>query len=169
MTLEFTVGEVGYIPTPEATSSSHRHSFAGQFVSAGRENVARLGEIAGEEEDDTITMPMQMENRGSLQPPHNPSRGSYATNSSVYSRMSGLSDFPVPPSTDRTPAHMQVLSSYFDGLDGDRDSHRAVSTMRDSVRPASEAPSRPSVSSNRLTFGGDAEIQELLDHLNHGR
>ncbi|KIY68199.1 hypothetical protein CYLTODRAFT_421795 [Cylindrobasidium torrendii FP15055 ss-10] len=167
---EFRVGEVEYVTTPEATPSSHRHSYVGQFVSAsGRENVARLGEIAGEEEDDTITMPVQMENRGSLQPPNDPSRTSYATNSSVYSRMSGLSDFPSPPSTDRTPAHMQVLSSYFDGLDGDRDSNAAGITMRGSVRPPSEAPSRPSVSSNRLTFGGDAEIQELLDHLNHGR
>ncbi|KAJ7240333.1 hypothetical protein B0H12DRAFT_1134986 [Mycena haematopus] len=49
----------------------------------------------------------------SLQPPNSadPTRSSYMTESSI-SRISNLSDFPVPPSQ---PAHMSVLSSYFHG------------------------------------------------------
>ncbi|KAI4293682.1 hypothetical protein K523DRAFT_340909 [Schizophyllum commune Tattone D] len=38
------------------------------------------------------------------------------TSTSGGSRISGLSDFPVPPpNPDLTPAHMSLLSSYFDG------------------------------------------------------
>lgn len=62
--------------------------------------------------------------------------------------MSNLSDFPVPPIGDHgdTPGHMSFVSSYFELA----------------------YPQRSSID-RRLTFGDDAEIDELLDHLNHGR
>lgn len=50
----------------------------------------------------------------SLLPPSSGfTRSSYVTTSDG-SRMSGLSDFPDPPPQRMTPAHMSLLSSYFD-------------------------------------------------------
>ena len=135
----FRFGEVEQLHTPPAVSSTHRASFIGQFVS-GRQHVT-----FDDNEDNTITH--DRPRTASLQPPSaDPSRTSYATNS-TYSRMSNLSDFPVPPTINPdTPGHMSFVSSYFEP----QDPHH---------HPAER----------RLTFGGDAEIDELLDHLNHGR
>ncbi|KAK0494623.1 hypothetical protein EDD18DRAFT_350882 [Armillaria luteobubalina] len=72
-------------------------------------------------------------------------RSSYLTNSSLYSRMSNLSDFPVPPVQD-APPRVSYTSSYFDDQYTTRDA-------------------RSVTSSKRMTFGGDEEIDQLLASL----
>ncbi|KAF9069598.1 hypothetical protein BDP27DRAFT_1447521 [Rhodocollybia butyracea] len=44
----------------------------------------------------------------------NPTRSSYMTSDGDAGSMSGLSDFPDPPPQQMTPAHMSLLSTYFD-------------------------------------------------------
>ncbi|KAF8919461.1 hypothetical protein CPB85DRAFT_1429574 [Mucidula mucida] len=134
----FRLGQVEHLATPPAVASTHRTSFIGQFVSGHR---------LSEHENEDMTITQNRARSTSLQPPSaDPSRTSYTTNS-TYSRMSNLSDFPVPPiSHGATPGHISLISSYFEPSD----------------------PQRSSID-RRLTFGGDAEIDELLDHLNHGR
>ncbi|KAF8195684.1 hypothetical protein K438DRAFT_1934158 [Mycena galopus ATCC 62051] len=100
----FRVGSVEAVSTPPAVSAAHRSSFTGQLSFAGDTHEPPPVPKHG------IHIPRAV---SSLQPPHSadPTRSSYMTESTV-SRMSNLSDFPVPPSQ---PAHMSVLSSYFHG------------------------------------------------------
>ncbi|KAJ7682606.1 hypothetical protein DFH06DRAFT_1290016 [Mycena polygramma] len=84
-----------------ATSSPHsRMSLAGQMAFIEPEPVVK----------GAIPIPRT----GSTLQPHSadPTRSSYMTESDL-SRMSNLSDFPVPPPQHMTPAHMSLLSSYF--------------------------------------------------------
>lgn len=63
--------------------------------------------------------------------------------------MSGLSDFPVPPLHDNiTPAHMSLLTSYFEEESHESDVPRAQIIT----------------SSQRLTYG-DEEIEHLISNL----
>ncbi|KAJ6490397.1 hypothetical protein C8R47DRAFT_1273622 [Mycena vitilis] len=97
----FRVGSVEAVSTPPATSSPHsRMSLAGQMAFIEPEPVVK----------GSIPIPRT----GSTLQPHSadPTRSSYMTESDL-SRMSNLSDFPVPPPQHMTPAHMSLLSSYF--------------------------------------------------------
>ncbi|KAF7352626.1 hypothetical protein MVEN_01228300 [Mycena venus] len=98
----FRVGSVEAVSTPPAISGAHRSSFTGQ-----------LSFVGDHEREPPIPKPIPRA-VSSLQPPPSadPTRSSYMTESTV-SRMSNLSDFPVPPPQ---PAHMSVLSSYFHGV-----------------------------------------------------
>jgi serine/arginine repetitive matrix protein 2 len=86
----------------------------------------------------------------SLQPPSaliEETRSSFMTTSTSGSRMSGLSDFPVPPG-DLT-VHMTMLETYLE--DG-----------------ATEIPSRASPglpASRRMTFGGDGDVEDMIKSL----
>ncbi|KAK7061900.1 hypothetical protein R3P38DRAFT_2832176 [Favolaschia claudopus] len=98
----FRVGSVEAVSTPPAISATHRSSFTGQLSF-----VEDLREPDSQPKGD-VPLPRAV---SSLHPPNSadPTRSSYMTESSI-SRMSNLSDFPVPPPQ---PAHMSVLSSYF--------------------------------------------------------
>ncbi|KAK0203476.1 hypothetical protein DFS33DRAFT_1383728 [Desarmillaria ectypa] len=142
----FKVGQVESQATPPVMSSNHRSSLVGLMsFSPGRDPVPPEEE---ENLDSTITM---RNSRALLHPSSSghPSadlpRSSYLTNSSLYSRISDLSDFPVPPARE-APAHVSYTSSYFD------DQY----TARDA---------RSVTSSRRMTFGGDEEIDQLLASL----
>jgi len=93
--------------------------------------------------------------RGSLAPPitsTDPTRSSYMTSTTDGSRMSGLSDFPEPPSVDHlNPAHMSIISSYFG----------------DTYKQPEEAPSTNNATTpenrrhaNRMTFGGSEDMEK---------
>lgn len=77
-------------------------------------------------------------------PSSDPTRSSYLTTSSL-SHMSGLSDFPVPPPRDLTPAHMSVLSSYF----ADHPQKEDMEILHNKF------------GHRRLTFGEQDDIDEL--------
>lgn len=139
----FKLGQVESQATPPAVSSAHRSSFIGLMsFSPGR------GPPEGEDPDNTVTI---RDSRALLHPSLSglPSsdltRSSYLTNSSLYSRMSNLSDFPVPPVQD-APPRVSYTSSYFDDQYTTRDA-------------------RSVTSSKRMTFGGDEEIDQLLASL----
>lgn len=70
---------------------------------------------SGNSKDDEMP-PSRAISQGSSQlNPHSASvaRSSFMTVDTNISRMSGLSDFPAPPLV--TPAHMDVIQSYFEG------------------------------------------------------
>jgi hypothetical protein len=106
----FRVGSIEAVATPPATSADiHRSSFTGQ--------LSFVGDLHDEPEPipkGAIPIPRAV---SSLHPPPSadPTRSSYMTESTV-SRMSNLSDFPVPPAQ---PAHMSLLSSYFHGRESE--------------------------------------------------
>ncbi|KAK0449846.1 uncharacterized protein EV420DRAFT_1564407 [Desarmillaria tabescens] len=139
----FKLGQVESQATPLAMSSAHRSSFIGLMsFSPGRNPPEE------EDPDNTITMRDShalLHPSSSGHPSTDLTRSSYLTNSSLYSRMSNLSDFPVPPARD-APARVSYTSSYFD------DQY----TARDA---------RSVTSSKRMTFGGDEEIDQLLASL----
>ncbi|PBK90025.1 hypothetical protein ARMGADRAFT_1014688 [Armillaria gallica] len=139
----FKLGQVESQATPPAVSSAHRSSFIGLMAfSPGR------GPPEEEDPDNTVTI---RDSRALLHPSISglPSsdltRSSYLTNSSLYSRMSNLSDFPVPPARD-APPRVSYTSPYFDDQYTTRDA-------------------RSVTSSKRMTFGGDEEIDQLLASL----
>lgn len=79
-------------------------------------------------------------------------RSSYMTSASEYSRMSGLSDFPVPPEQpDLTPVRTSILQISAD----------APSTPQIQIDcgPRSESPVL-SQDNRRATFGGDVDIEQ---------
>ncbi|KAG7448817.1 uncharacterized protein BT62DRAFT_929891 [Guyanagaster necrorhizus] len=142
----FKLGQVESQATPPTMSSVHRSSFTGLMSFTPGRNPPPPEEE--EDQDNTVTI---RNSRALLHPSSSglPSsdltRSSYLTNSSLYSRISNLSDFPVPPTQDM-PARMSYTSSYFD------DQY----TARDA---------RSVTSSRRMTFGGDEEIDQLLASL----
>lgn len=82
-------------------------------------------------------------------------RSSYIT-TSTGSRMSGLSDFPVPPSNHR----MSLLSAFFADVNG-----RPSISRED--EPSVPLPSRTFNSNNRLTFGAGADAEEIVEALSN--
>lgn len=87
---------------------------------------------------------------------HSPdaARSSYMTSASEYSRMSALSDFPVPPTRpDFAPARASIFEICAD----------IPSTQQPENPPETEFSSRPescvlNVDSRRTTFGGSDDI-----------
>jgi hypothetical protein len=125
----------------------------------------------------SIFIPRQSgSSRGSLPPAGLPSattevtRSSYLTDGTGASRISGLSEFPVPPSQTVVPSdRVGILKSYFDdgsGSDGSGNiQSRPVSSLIDrpagasgaarSQRPSLVGPSRLSESRERLASEAD--------------
>ncbi|KAF9266272.1 hypothetical protein L218DRAFT_897317 [Marasmius fiardii PR-910] len=109
----YRLGNIETSSTPLAESSDPRLSYVGQMSYAHED-------IRDDEHEDVLgTSPnfsrLPATAHSSLQPPSaDPTRSSYMTSNSEGSRMSGLSDFPAPPPQHLTPAHMSLLSSYFD-------------------------------------------------------
>ncbi|KIK57811.1 hypothetical protein GYMLUDRAFT_246789 [Collybiopsis luxurians FD-317 M1] len=109
---DFRLGNVEPVTTPPAVSGENRISFAGQMAFA----TSEVPQPDNHDDDDAPPSTARMTTaHSSLQPPSSsvPTRSSYMTTSDG-SRMSGLSDFPEPPPQRMTPAHMSLLSSYFD-------------------------------------------------------
>lgn len=136
----FRVGVVESVATPPAVSSDHRISLTGQmaFAHDHRRHHPEDPQTAGSHAT-TLQLPSA-----------DPTRSSYMTTSTT-SRMSGLSDFPVPPRNDMAPGHMSLLSSYFD----------EVLTQAEVHAPPHPVFS-PATSSRRLTFGGDEDVDQLI-------
>ncbi|KAL0580529.1 hypothetical protein V5O48_001516 [Marasmius crinis-equi] len=108
----YRLGHVETNSTPIAEASDPRLSFVGQMSYAH-------GDMDEDEQDDVLGSSPGFARHpatahSSLQPPSaDPTRSSYMTSNSESSRMS-VSDFPAPPPQHLTPAHMSLLSSYFD-------------------------------------------------------
>lgn len=90
-------------------------------------------------------------------------RSSYMTTGTDTSRMSGLSDFPVPPA-DLTPAHTSIIASYFGNLtphlpeskEQEGDEYPFSSNAADQPRPRPTMEERNE--SFRNTFGGNTVL-----------
>ena len=134
----FRVGVVESLATPHATTSPRRSS---GHVSLVDEELPQTTE-----EPDTH---LRIKSQHSLQPPTSAeaTRSSYMTTSTNGSRMSGLSDFPVPPAD--IAAHMRMLDTYMES--GSREL-------------ASGGSPEPPVS-RRMTFGGDEDIEDIAKAL----
>ncbi|ESK95086.1 hypothetical protein Moror_13818 [Moniliophthora roreri MCA 2997] len=109
----YRLGNVESVSTPPAETGEPRLSYIGQmsFAHGAGLEEDEGGDVLGTSPNFT----RQTTAHNSLQPPSaDPTRSSYMTSNSEGSRMSGLSDFPTPPPQQLTPAHMSLLSSYFD-------------------------------------------------------
>ncbi|EGO04021.1 hypothetical protein SERLA73DRAFT_175753 [Serpula lacrymans var. lacrymans S7.3] len=135
------VGQIAAMATSPVSFSPHRVS--SQLSIIGGE-AAHTGPTS-----QTFT---PRSGRNSLHP-HSaePLRSSYATSTTDLSRMSGLSDFPVPPAqVNLTSAHMSILQGYFESVarqSGDPTETRATSRIRSGHRD-----------SHRTTFGGSEDM-----------
>ncbi|TFK38252.1 hypothetical protein BDQ12DRAFT_631544 [Crucibulum laeve] len=142
-TAMFRVGMVESVSTPPATYSDHRMSMMGD-LSFSPERHRSAQPIAD------FSPIMHSRVMSGLQPPSaDPTRSSYTT-SSTASRMSGLSDFPVPPKDLTTSKHTSLLSSYFD----------EALTAREARGSRTPTPPLPS-DDRRLTYAIN-EAEELL-------
>ncbi|KAF5391381.1 hypothetical protein D9757_001873 [Collybiopsis confluens] len=112
---DFRVGNVEPVTTPPAVNGENRVSFAGQMAFVTNEGEPQSQLDHHNEDDAPLPHTAYLTTaHSSLQPPSSvPTRSSFMTTSDG-SRMSGLSDFPEPPPQRMTPAHMSLLSSYFD-------------------------------------------------------
>ncbi|KAG6915717.1 hypothetical protein DXG01_010275 [Tephrocybe rancida] len=107
---ELRLGTVGSVSTPPVINGDPRSSYIGDMTSS---LIDEAGHVDEEEQEQEIAAP-QLRIMSVLQPPSaDPTRSSYMTTSSM-SRMSGLSDFPVPPPRNAVERHMSTLTSYFD-------------------------------------------------------
>ena len=88
-------------------------------------------------------------------------RSSYMTNNtSTASRISGLSDFPVPPNqTVVSLDRVEVLKSYFGGSDGDGAQAQAQAQPQVSASPEA-GPSQPLLPRERSADGHEPELHE---------
>ncbi|KIY53251.1 hypothetical protein FISHEDRAFT_69105 [Fistulina hepatica ATCC 64428] len=113
----FRLGTVEPVHTPPATASAHRRSFSGQMA------FARAEAPSAKQVDSGVPEESPPPSSGLLRTSIRLTRSSYMTTTSTSdSRISGLSDFPVPPSdyaipeefaARRAPAHTFVLDAYF--------------------------------------------------------
>ena len=144
------VGSIDALTTPAAVSSPQRSSTRLSFVHFLRENAAQQEQQAGQD----VVVPRVHSAYSSLGAPvsSNAARSSFMTSGTDASRMSGLSDFPVPP-TDINTERFSVLDSYFDDSRNSRQDNGFLSLPRPGVlvREASTT-----------TFGGHSEIGQAL-------
>ncbi|KAJ4487939.1 hypothetical protein J3R30DRAFT_3788936 [Lentinula aciculospora] len=172
---EFRVGQIESNVTPPAVSGVSRVSLTGQMAFA-------VGDYTSPERHDDEDAPPSTARlttaHSSLQPPSSGlTRSSYMTTSDG-SRMSGLSDFPDPPPQRLTPAHMSLLSSYFDNTITEKEiaDVRAYGHVKPATRsrsgsvltsrPEAQA-SRPPVEvpdrrEQRVSLNGNEEIDDLI-------
>ncbi|KAF9444917.1 hypothetical protein P691DRAFT_762968 [Macrolepiota fuliginosa MF-IS2] len=158
--------------TPAAVDADHRLSFAGQMeyqtehhdahahnsVPATTEVVEGAG--ADDEAGHIYDIPSptsQARVRSGLHAPlTDATRSSYLTTSTM-SRMSNLSDFPIPPANHR----MSLLEVFFNDVVG----HPSILVTEDNV-PATPPP-QTSDHNNRLTFGAGADAEDIVDALSN--
>jgi hypothetical protein len=165
------MGTVEAVSTPAATVPTHRLSFAGDVhrTPGSQESLQSFGP---DDEEHPLLPPMLVTSdlrhgsRTSLLPAGFPSattdvtRSSYQTDGTGTSRISGLSDFPAPPTqTVVSSDRVELLKSYFGG---DARS-RPVSQSDDPPRaePAPVSSSLSSSSSSRLqrpALGGPSRV-----------
>ncbi|GAW10324.1 hypothetical protein LENED_012578 [Lentinula edodes] len=174
---EFRVGQIESNITPPAVSGVSRVSLTGQMAFA-------IGDDALSEQHNNEDVPPSTAHlttaHSSLQPPSaGLTRSSYMTTSDG-SRMSGLSDFPDPPLQRLTPAHMSLLSSYFDNTITEKEiaDVRAYGHVKPATRSRSGSvlTSRPEAQGSRppidvpdkqegVSFDGNEEIDNLIASL----
>lgn len=136
------------VSTPPAVSTEHRLSYSGQTALAN--DTYRRG-LASPDSHDSHARILS----GLQAPLTDITRSSY-TSASTLSRMSNLSDFPVPPKDPNhpTPKHMSLLSSYFDEAISHSDS-----------RPTPLPPAPALLEEDRVTFGGNQSADDLAKTL----
>jgi len=165
------MGTIEAVSTPAATVPTHRLSFAGD-VHRGPGSQVSLQSSAVDDEEHPLLPPMLVMSdlrhgsRTSLLPAAFPSattdvtRSSYQTDGTGTSRISGLSDFPAPPTqTVVSSDRVELLKSYF-GADAQS---RPVSQTGDASKaePAPVSSSLSSSPSSRLqrpALGGPSRV-----------
>ncbi|KAG5644199.1 hypothetical protein DXG03_008862 [Asterophora parasitica] len=158
----FRVGIVESALTPPIVENDNRLSFTGQLSFPEAQRPAR----PEDPEVSTIISPQPRINSLQL-PSANPTRSSYMTTNSSASRMSGLSDFPAPPTVERMSLH----TSYFEeahSLSEGNESRSATPPAIPTISPFDDADTDAD-DTVRQKFGGEEEIDELVaaSHSHH--
>lgn len=145
-------GAIAAVTTPPAVFDDRTHTplVADQVVHPSP--VKHTITDTAPQSDDPHRVTSQM----SLLPPSvtgDATRASYMTSTTEESRMSGLSDFPVPPIQNLTPAHMSIIHSYFGGSTPQNQEEDPLSS-NEATR------SEPRRNANfRMTFGGSEDME----------
>lgn len=144
-------------PVVNDRTSGHFSLMADEFQTHS-EHPIPTSEIVSKTLEHQNEEPQRITSQTSLSPPSaaaDPSRSSYMTSTTEGSRMSGLSDFPVPPVQNLTPAHMSIIHSYFGGNTPQRQVEDPFSTNE-------AAPSNNRRHANfRMTFGGSEDMESI--------
>lgn len=152
-TAMFRVGVVESVSTPPAETAARRRSYTG-FLSEEPEHF----HFRPQQQD--LAPPSSTSDKHHstlLSPATDMTRSSYMTTSTSGSRMSNLSDFPVPPRDGpMPPGHMSFLSSFHDTTLN----HRELETVRDSPHPMHPHD-------RRFTFGFDQDAADVADELSN--
>lgn len=165
------IGDVHGGVSQESLSMSGSQSQLQVDVTANSDNSTALLEPPPQllMASSTRMSPRRRSSRSSLLPAGLPSattevtRSSYLTDGTGTSRISGLSEFPVPPSQTVVPSdRVELLKSYFDdgsGSDASGSAHsRPVSSQMG--RPAKASGAAGSVRSRRPSSVGPSRLSE---------
>jgi hypothetical protein len=166
------MGTVEAVSTPAATAPTHRLSFIGD-VHGGYSQESLQSAGAGDEEHPLLpplltASPLHQGSRASSLLPAaiqsattEVTRTSYQTDGTGTSRISGLSDFPAPPTqTIVSSDRVELLKSYFGGEAHSRPVSHSTSSPRLAPAPA-PASSVSSSSSSRLQRAAFGESSRL--------
>jgi len=127
----YRIGLVESVSTPPAVASEHEVPFFNGHTAFVQDHQRPLSDA------EDFGSPISNERILSLlQPPTEATRSSYMTTSTL-SRMSNLSDFPVPPKDDyHTPDHTSIFSAYYGRSlsQSDSQSHLAQSSLLEEER-----------------------------------
>lgn len=161
------------VSTPAATVSMHRLSFMGD-VHGGYSQESLQSSGAGDEEHPRLpplltASPLHQGSRTSLLPAaiHSATtevtRSSYQTDGTGTSRISGLSDFPAPPTqTIVSSDRVELLKSYFGAEAHSRPVSQTIGSSRSAhaPAPASSVSSPPSSRLQQLAIGESSRLSQ---------
>lgn len=163
------MGTVEAVSTPAATAPTHRLSFIGDVHrGCSQESLQSAG--ADDEGHPLLpplltASPLHQGSRTSLLPAaiHSATtevtRTSYQTDGTGTSRISGLSDFPTPPTqTIVSSDRVELLKSYFGGEAHSRPVSQTMSSPRSAPVPASSVSSSSSSRLQRPAFGESSRL-----------
>ncbi|TDL25281.1 hypothetical protein BD410DRAFT_785181 [Rickenella mellea] len=141
----YRLGHVPALSTPNPVSGhSHRASSAATYF---HEDSSAREEHKNVQESDK----QPVSSHASLVPPADVMRASYVTSTSGESRISQLSDFPVPPTQDMM-SPTSILQSFYD-IPGPQ--------RHDNINRSADLPDDLQTESRRTTFGGNEDMSGL--------
>ncbi|KII87908.1 hypothetical protein PLICRDRAFT_176665 [Plicaturopsis crispa FD-325 SS-3] len=152
------MGSIEAVTTPPTTAGDHRISSHLTYLED------RLAQSGHPHDRGSADQPAESSTRilstDSLQPPHSfdLARFSYVTSNTDTSRISNLSDFPVPPKA--TPGHMSLLQSYFENTP-EQQAQDSADYFPQHPHDEPENSGNRRHPSYRMTFGGEEDIENI--------
>ena len=169
--IHYRLGEVPALATPNPIDGdgSRRHSARVSFH--GEADWASHSEMLTSPEHTTHTSSELLSPGPAARMSLSPTdllRQSYVTTTSSTSRISQLSDFPVPPGQQQVVTPASLIQSYFDDLPRNQ-RQNTHSSDQFGTSPSSSEMRRQRLLSHRTTFGTETSVTEdLTEDLTEG-